>query len=107
MADRLITRPELNALERLEAFVAQARYDCAAFGTNLEWDRADWDVTTHCPRPVTEPSDVVCMSVIKLLHCAPWRIGEVLALQADCEVVEQKVDETATNPAVGLWRQPA
>ena len=260
MAERLVTRPERNALERLEAFIAQARYDCAAFGTNLEWDRADWDVTTYCPRPVskaaqkavlyftthangeaksiegrvpmtepfasfikalirrkqdsrpqgdgplsriinaardihdqlcdrghdpvrlthadfaaaviavqkrsspttayrlgcalqtiadtidrhglsasrlnwrnplkrqtnalsriskhandaresklptsdvldelarlshlvTEPSDVVCMSVIKLLHCAPWRIGEVLALHADCEVEEQKADE--------------
>ena len=39
MAERLVTRPERNALERLEAFIAQARYDCAAFGTDLEWDR--------------------------------------------------------------------
>lgn len=260
MAERLVTRPERNALERLEVFIAEARYDCAAFGSSLEWDRADWDVTTHCPRPVskaaqkavlyftthangeaksiegrvpmaepfasfikalirrkqdsrpqgdgplsriinaardlhdqlgdrghdpvrlthadfaaavvavqkrsspttayrlgcalqtiadtidrhglsasrlnwrnplkrqtnalsriskhandaresklptsdvldelarlshlvTDPSDVVCMSVIKLLHCAPWRIGEVLALHADCEVEEQKADE--------------
>lgn len=41
---------------------------------------------------VTEPSDVVRMGVIKLLHCAPWRIGEVIALSVDCEVEEQKTD---------------
>ena len=260
MAERLVAQPERNALERMQSFVSQARHDCAAFGDNLEWDRADWDVTAFCPRPVskagqkavlyftthangkakgvegrvpmaepfasfikalirrkqdsrpqgdgplsriinaardlhdllgdrghdpvrlthadfaaaviaaqrrsspttsyrlgcalqtiadtidrhglsasrlswrnplerqtnalsriskrandvresklptsdvldelarlshlvTDPSDVVCMSVIKLLHCAPWRIGEVLALHADCEVEEQKVDE--------------
>jgi hypothetical protein len=27
------------------------------------------------------------MRTIALLHCAPWRIGEVLSLPADCEVV--------------------
>lgn len=52
MAERLITRPERNARERLEAFVVEARYDCAAFGTDLDWDRPDWDVTIHCPKPV-------------------------------------------------------
>ena len=260
MAERLVTRPERNAVERMAAYVAHAREECAAFGIDLDWDRADWDVTAHCPRPVgkaaqkgvlyftthangaaksvegrvplsepfasfikaiirrtqenrrqgdgqlsriinasrdlhdlledrafdpvrlthadfgaaaeavvkraspttayrlgcalqtiadtidrhgltatrinwrnslerqtnalsriskhaedarvsklppaevldelarlshlvTDPSDVVRMSVIKLLHCAPWRIGEVLALHADCEIEEQKIDE--------------
>lgn len=261
MAERLVTRPERNAQQRMDAFVGHARDECAAFGSDLDWDRPDWDVTAHCQRPVakaaqkgvlyytthengtaktiegrvpmaepfasfikalirrrqetrpqgdaplsriinaardlhdlladraydpvrlihadfsaaavlangrsspltayrlgcalqiiadtidrhglsaaridwrnplkrqnnalsrtskhaensretklpspevldelarlshlvTDPSDVVCMGVIKLLHCAPWRIGEVLALQEDCEVDEQKTDET-------------
>lgn len=261
MAERLVTRPERNAQQRMDAFVGHARDECAAFGSNLDWDRPDWDVTAHCQRPVakaaqkgvlyytthengtaktiegrvpmaepfasfikalirrrqetrpqgdaplsriinaardlhdlladraydpvrlihadflaaavlangrsspltayrlgcalqiiadtidrhglsaaridwrnplkrqnnalsrtskhaedaretklpspevldelarlshlvTDPSDVVCMGVIKLLHCAPWRIGEVLALHEDCEVEEQKIDET-------------
>ncbi|MBP1097515.1 hypothetical protein [Bradyrhizobium diazoefficiens] len=36
---------------------------------------------------VVDPADVCMMSVIELLHCAPWRIGEVLTLPEDCEVV--------------------
>lgn len=39
---------------------------------------------------VTDPGDVILMSCIKLLHCAPWRISEVLLLPDDCEVEEQK-----------------
>lgn len=271
MAERLVTRPERNAVERMEAFVAHASHECAAFGADLDWDRADWDVTEHCPRPagkaakkavlyftthengsaktvegrvpmaepfasfikalirrrqeqravgdgplsriinasrdlhdrladrghdpirlthadfaaaavaanarssrttayrlgtalqliadtmdrhgltasriswrnplerqtnalsrtskqaddaresklpspevldevarlshiVTDPSDVVCMAVIKLLHCAPWRIGEVLALHADCEVEEQNVD--ADGPVFDQYGKP-
>lgn len=271
MAERLVTRPERNAIERMAAFVAHARDECAAFGTDLDWDRPDWDVTHHCPRPVakaaqkgvlyftthsngaaksvdgrvpmaepfasfikaivrrtqenrpqgdgplsriinaardlhdlladrghdpvrlthadfataavaaagrcspstayrlgcalqtiaetidrhqlsaariswcnplkrqnnalsrvskhaqdaresklpstevldelarlshlvTEPSEVVRMSVIKLLHCAPWRIGEVLALHTDCEVEEQKIDEN--GPVIDRDGQP-
>lgn len=52
MAERLITRPERNARTRLETFVAEARYDCAGFGTDLDWNSPDWDVTSHCPKPV-------------------------------------------------------
>jgi len=271
MTERLVTRPERNALERMERFIEQARHDCAAFGADLDWDRADWDVTKHCPRPVskaaqkgvlyftthangaaksidgrvpmvepfasfikalirrrqdcrpqgdgplsriinaardlhdvlgdrghdpvrlthadfssaavavqgraspvtayrlgcalqtiadtidrhglsasrinwrnplkrqtnalsriskhaeearesklpssevldelarlshhvTDPSDLVCMGVIKLLHCAPWRIGEALALHADCEVEEQKVDRN--GPVIDPNGQP-
>jgi hypothetical protein len=40
---------------------------------------------------VTDPSDVIIMGCIKLLHCAPWRIGEVLMLATDCEVHEPKI----------------
>ncbi|MGX1167096.1 hypothetical protein AB7M16_003362 [Bradyrhizobium sp. USDA 372] len=36
---------------------------------------------------VKDPADVCMMRTIELLHCAPWRIGEVLSLPADCEVV--------------------
>ncbi|TFW55931.1 hypothetical protein CT676_38010 [Bradyrhizobium sp. MOS001] len=36
---------------------------------------------------VVEPADVCMMSVLELLHCAPWRIGEVLSLPERCEVV--------------------
>lgn len=52
MVDRLVTRPERNAIERMQKFVDEARYDCAAFGTDLDWNRPDWDVTRHCPKPV-------------------------------------------------------
>ncbi len=52
MAERLVTRPERNADERMNAFIAHAQHDCAAFGANLDWARADWNVTDHCPRPV-------------------------------------------------------
>jgi hypothetical protein len=43
-------------------------------------------------RKVKEPSDVIRMALIKLLHCAPWRIGEVLSLRVDCEVEREKMD---------------
>lgn len=52
MADRLITLPERNARQRMEAFVSEARCDCAAFGAGIDWDRPDWDVTSYCPKPV-------------------------------------------------------
>ena len=38
---------------------------------------------------LTEPSDVLRMAGIKLLHCAPWRIGEVNTVPDDCWVEEQ------------------
>jgi hypothetical protein len=36
---------------------------------------------------VEDPSDTCMMRTIELLHCAPWRIGEVLSLPEACEVV--------------------
>ncbi|WP_456738961.1 hypothetical protein [Bradyrhizobium sp. USDA 4471] len=36
---------------------------------------------------VVDPADVCMMSVVELLHCAPWRIGELLSLPERCEVV--------------------
>ncbi|MET3973024.1 hypothetical protein [Bradyrhizobium sp. S3.9.1] len=33
------------------------------------------------------PADGCMMNVVELLHCAPWRVGEVLSLPEDCEVV--------------------
>ena len=38
-------------------------------------------------RKVSEPSEICMMRVIELLHCAPWRIGELFSLPLDCEVV--------------------
>lgn len=37
---------------------------------------------------VTDDPDIVLMRTIELLVCAPWRIAEVLALPADCEVTQ-------------------
>lgn len=39
-----------------------------------------------------ETSDLVLMAAVKLFHCAPWRIGEVNTLPADCWV-EKEVNE--------------
>jgi hypothetical protein len=36
---------------------------------------------------VIDPSDIRMMRIIELLHCAPFRIGELLSLPEDCEVV--------------------
>jgi hypothetical protein len=36
---------------------------------------------------VTDPTDVCMMRLIELLHCAPMRIGELLSLPVDCEVL--------------------
>ena len=52
MLERLVTRPERDAREKLAAFIAEARFDCAAYGADLHWDRPDWDVTAHCPKSV-------------------------------------------------------
>lgn len=38
-------------------------------------------------RSVSDPSDTCMMRAIELLHCAPWRIGELFSLPGDCEVV--------------------
>ncbi len=54
MIEILETRPQRDARQRFADFVLQARTDCAAFGTDLEWDRADWDVTAHCPQPANK-----------------------------------------------------
>lgn len=52
--ERLVTGPERKAREKIEAFIAVARHDCAAYGTDLDWDRPDWDVTAFCPKPVAK-----------------------------------------------------
>jgi hypothetical protein len=35
---------------------------------------------------VTDDSDRVLMAAVKLMHCAPWRVGEVNTLSANCWV---------------------
>lgn len=54
MIEQLITRRQLNAQERLQHLISEARDDCAAFGTDLDWDAKAWDVTAHCPRPANK-----------------------------------------------------
>ncbi len=48
---KLVTVGERNAAANRDALVAEARADCAAFGADLDFDRLDWDVTSHCPKP--------------------------------------------------------
>ncbi|MCK1704913.1 hypothetical protein IVA86_26760 [Bradyrhizobium sp. 146] len=38
-------------------------------------------------RTVTDASDTCMMRAIELLHCAPWRIGELFSLPEHCEIV--------------------
>ncbi|MCL6250391.1 hypothetical protein M3P36_04920 [Altererythrobacter sp. KTW20L] len=42
---------------------------------------------------ITDTSDLILMAAVKLFHCAPWRIGEVNTLPADCWVERQKIDD--------------
>lgn len=51
MFERIVAIPERNARSALEAFIKRARYDCAAFGSDLVFDEPVWDVTKSCPRP--------------------------------------------------------
>jgi hypothetical protein len=53
---------------------------------------------------VTEPSDRMIMAAVKLLHCAPWRVGEINTIPADCWVIEQKIDER--GPVVDTAGEP-
>lgn len=53
---------------------------------------------------ITEPSDLILMGLIKLMHCAPWRVGEPLTLPADCWVEQPKVD--ANGPVVDENGEP-
>lgn len=54
MIERLVTHPERNARQSLAAVVERARHECAAFGTELNWSSAAWDVTRHCPPPANK-----------------------------------------------------
>jgi hypothetical protein len=51
---QLITQRELNARERLAKLIYDARYDCEAFGAELDWEAKAWDVTACCPRPASK-----------------------------------------------------
>lgn len=51
MIEILETRPQRDARKRLAEFIQRARYDCAAFGNDLNWEQPDWDVTKYCPIP--------------------------------------------------------
>lgn len=47
----LITRPERDAAANRDELIRHAREDVAAFGADLDFDAAAWDVTRHCPKP--------------------------------------------------------
>lgn len=49
------------------------------------------DAVARLAHLVELPSDRLRMACVKLLHCAPWRIGEVLTLHDDCEVERERV----------------
>lgn len=51
MFERIVTIPERNARSALEEVIKHARYNCAAFGSDLAFDEPVWDVTKSCPRP--------------------------------------------------------
>ena len=53
---------------------------------------------------ITEPSDLILMGLIKLMHCAPWRVGEPLTLPADCWIEQPKVD--ANGPVLDENGEP-
>lgn len=48
------------------------------------------DALVEIWRIVESPNDVILMGAVTLLHCAPWRIVEVLRIVRDCEIEEQK-----------------
>lgn len=48
------------------------------------------DALAEIWQKIDDPSDIILMGCVTLLHCAPWRIVEVLRLSRDCEVYEQK-----------------
>ncbi|OYX04614.1 MAG: hypothetical protein B7Z15_17480, partial [Rhizobiales bacterium 32-66-8] len=54
MIERLVTHPERNARQSLAAVIERARHRCAAFGMDLDWSQAAWDVTKHCPPPANK-----------------------------------------------------
>jgi hypothetical protein len=49
--------------------------------------RAALDALPKIAQQVKDPTDVCMMRAIELLHCAPVRIGELLSLPDDCEVL--------------------
>ena len=72
------------------------------------------DALAKIAQKVKDPSDVCMMRTIALLHCAPWRIGELLSLPEDCEVMVSpegrrlKVDDLQAGKKVhyGLRYKP-
>jgi len=55
---------------------------------------------------VTDRSDQILMASVKLFHCAPWRIGEVNTLPADCWVEQEKLDKrglTVMRYGIRYW----
>lgn len=47
---KLVTLGERNAATNRDALVSEARYQSAAFGSDLDFGRLDWNVTAHCPK---------------------------------------------------------
>lgn len=53
---RLFTLNDRNSIANREALVDEARFQCAAFGSDLDFDQLAWDVTAHCPKPAGKSS---------------------------------------------------
>lgn len=54
---------------------------------------------------VTNPSDHILMGAVKLFHCAPWRVGEVNTLPADCWIERPEIGEN--GPIMNADGKPA
>ncbi|GEM73451.1 DNA-binding protein [Sphingomonas aquatilis NBRC 16722] len=72
-----------NARDRTTEVAATARADKIPDGEVFDALAEIWQI-------IDNPSDTILMGCIVLLHCAPWRIVEVLRIAYDCEVEEQK-----------------
>lgn len=80
-----------NPLQRQTNSMSRISPDANEARENKLPDKAVLDEIARLSHLVTEPSDVILMSHITLMQCAPWRDGELLALADDCEVEEQKI----------------
>ena len=86
-------RKTTNAKSRTSDHAAQTRADKLPSAEML-------DELARISHLVTEPGDIVLMSGIKLLQCAPWRIGEVVTMPEDCEVTEPVLQDDG-SPKLG------
>ena len=72
-----------NARDRTTNLAVTARADKIP-------DAEVFDALAEIWQIIDNPSDAILMGCVVLLHCAPWRIIEVLRIAHDCEVEDQK-----------------